>query len=73
MIKVISVVQINLNANGKSINLISFFFKYNHCLDPCAFHTFAVETFFKGGESAIATERAFRAHLMLRQSDAVLD
>ena len=34
---------------------------------------FAVEIFFKIGESVIATQRAFYAHFMLHQNDAVPD
>ena len=34
---------------------------------------FAVETFFKAGESVIATQKAFHDHFMLHWNDAVLD
>ena len=35
--------------------------------------TFAVEMYFKTGESAIATQRAFHVNFKLCQNDAVLD
>ena len=39
----------------------------------CAHRVFAVETFFKTSESAIATQRAFFAHFALRLNDVVPD
>ena len=38
-----------------------------------AHHAFAVEMFYKIGESIIATQRAFCAHFMLHWNDAVQD
>ena len=38
-----------------------------------AYCAFAVETFFKTGESVITTLRVFHAHFRLCQNDAVMD
>ena len=54
--------------------LMSYYFSnvinYNYTLDQC---TFDDKTFFKTGESVIATQRDFHAHFMLFQNDAVLN